>query len=236
MFKKKSLPSATASELKILTAGMPLSQGAALDNSRRAPNEGRPLKRFDSDACEADRLLCPAIKGWTALLRRPILRTKCCASMVVVLLNILLLFTGCRTLPPLPQADLSQADWTVFAGQALFQPNAEAPEIAGELLVATNRNGAAFVQFTKTPFPLIIAQNTSNTWQIEAPVENRRFARNGSPPSRIMWFQLPRALAGSELPPPWHWTPLGDSWRLENRRTGERLQGFVQMQPARVRQ
>ncbi len=139
---------------------------------------------------------------------------------------------GCRTLPPLPPANLSAPDWTVLQGQAIWKPAADAPEIAGDLLVATNRTGATFIQFTKTPFPLIIAQSTSNRWQIEAPVENRRFARNGAPPQRVMWFQLPRALGGNPPQERWRWTARNENWRLENPATGERLEGFVQLQPA----
>ena len=98
-------------------------------------------------------------------------------------------------------------------------------EIAGEVLVANRADGAGFVQFTKTPFPMIIAQTTTNHWQIEIPVQNRRFSGPGSPPKRLIWAYLPGLLAGRPAPKGWSWTVKpDDAWRLENRRTGEKVE------------
>ncbi|MDB6023749.1 MAG: hypothetical protein JWQ04_3606 [Pedosphaera sp.] len=55
---------------------------------------------------------------------------------------------GCQIFPKLPPADLSEAGWTVRQGQAVWRSKKSAPEIAGELLVATNYDGRALVQFT----------------------------------------------------------------------------------------
>jgi hypothetical protein len=100
------------------------------------------------------------------------------------------------------------------------------PEIAGELIAATRADGASFVQFTKTPFPFAVAQTSPTGWQIEFPPENRRYAGPGTPPSRIGWFQLSRALAGSPLALPWSWQSSQSGWRLENSSTGESLEGY----------
>ena len=141
---------------------------------------------------------------------------------------VLLLFglTACKSIAPLPEANLSESGWNVRQGQAVWRSKKDAPEIAGEILLATNATGRAFVQFTKTPFPFVIAQTTTNAWQIEAPAENRRFARFGAPPQGILWFQLPPALAGEKLPARWRWNNSGETWRLENRWTGEALEGY----------
>ena len=55
----------------------------------------------------------------------------------------------------------------ICEGQAVWRPKIEAPEIAGELLVATHRNGETFLQFTKTPLPFVVARITTNRWLIE---------------------------------------------------------------------
>jgi len=140
----------------------------------------------------------------------------------------LLLLPGCISLPPLPAANFSEPGWTVRQGQAVWRQKRGAPDIAGEILVATNRSGDAFVQLTKNPFPLIIARTAGDAWQIEAPAENRRFARHGTPPARVkLWFLLPKALAGSTLPEPWAWQNSANHWQLENRSTGESLEGYL---------
>src|SRR5687767_7740505 len=95
-----------------------------------------------------------------------------------------LALTACRTIPDLPRANLSEPGWTVHQGQALWTPKRNATEIAGELVVATRSDGRTLLQFIKTPFPLVIAQTTSNLWQIEIPPQNRVVAGRGTPPSR----------------------------------------------------
>jgi len=100
------------------------------------------------------------------------------------------------------------------------------PELAGELLLATNSNGSFFVQFTKTPFPLATAQVAGESWQMEFGSGEHSWRGHGQPPARFVWFQLPRALSGGGLEPDWMFSRLkDDSWRLENPRTGEWLEG-----------
>jgi hypothetical protein len=144
-----------------------------------------------------------------------------CASLVMALL------AGCGTLGPIPAANFSEPGWTIQQGQAIWRRDRDAAEIAGEILFATNARRSV-LQFTKTPFPLIIAQTTSEGWQLEAPVEDRRFSYRGTPPDRLIWFQLPRALSGSSLSSKWIWQSHSNSWSLENRSTGERLHGFLE--------
>ncbi|MBC8097537.1 MAG: hypothetical protein H7Y43_17165 [Akkermansiaceae bacterium] len=139
---------------------------------------------------------------------------------------LILAMTGCRTATPLSPVDLSEPGWKSFHGEAIWRAKLNAPEIAGELLLATNASGRTFVQFTKTPFPFVIAQSTTNGWQIESPVENRRYAGRGTPPARVIWFQLPRAHAGLPLPERWAWKQSESDWRLENPASGERLAGY----------
>lgn len=135
-----------------------------------------------------------------------------------------LLLTGCRTTPP-PPANLSAPGWQIQSGEALWKPTATKPELAGEILFATNQNGNLFVQFTKSPFTLVTAQIADGAWHINFGDEYV-WGGQGNPPNRFTWFQLPRALTGETLPKQWSFTrPTADSWRLENRRTGETLEG-----------
>lgn len=134
---------------------------------------------------------------------------------------------GCLSLHPLPKADLSQPGWTVRQGQAVWKPpGPKSPEIAGDLLLATRTDGSAFVQFTKTPFPFVIAQKTSNRWQLEIPPQNKRYTRPGKPSARIVWFQLVNALAGKPLAKGWTWHDSGSNWELKSS-SGESLEGFL---------
>src|SRR5215831_11677773 len=116
---------------------------------------------------------------------------------------ILLTFSAaaCRSLPPLPPVDLKQPGWTLREGQAVWKPSGKKSEIAGEVQVATRPDdGRSFVQFSKAPFPLVIAQSTTNGWQIEIPAENRRYSGKGNPPERIIWLYLASVLEGEPLP------------------------------------
>src|ERR1041385_7559281 len=91
---------------------------------------------------------------------------------------------GCRTATPLPPANFAEPGWTVRSGQALWRAKRDAPEIAGEILVATNATGETVVQFTKTPFPMVVARTAAGAWQLDAPAQNRRYTFRGAPPGR----------------------------------------------------
>jgi hypothetical protein len=141
-------------------------------------------------------------------------------------LVLLLGLCGCLTAPPLPKVNLSESGWTVRQGQAIWKPKREGPEIAGELLLATRPDGSAFVQFTKTPIPFVIAQITPKEWQIEIPPQNRRYARHGKPPARVAWFQLAKAETGKPVAKPWVWNNSDTNWELKNPSSGESLEGY----------
>jgi|SRR5438045_1510610 len=135
---------------------------------------------------------------------------------------------ACRTVPPLAPANLSEPGWTIREGQAVWRPNVKAPEIAGELLVATHRNGETYLQFTKSPLPFVVARITTNHWHIEFVTDDREFSGRGQAPSQIGWLQLAKSVSGTAPPARWHWEKLPDDrWRLENRISGERFEGFL---------
>jgi hypothetical protein len=138
----------------------------------------------------------------------------------------LALCVSCRSGSPMPPADFSAPGWQVRQGQAVWKPSKKRPELAGDLLLATNANGNYMIQFTKTPFTLATARVSDGGWQIEFGAGRFSWRGRGIPPRRFVWFQLPCALADSAPDRPWKFTrKADDSWRLENPRTGESLEG-----------
>jgi hypothetical protein len=147
---------------------------------------------------------------------------------ITLIVPLIALLTGCRTAHPLPPVNLSEPGWTIHEGQALWRANKDAPEIAGELTVATHGGNSSFVQFTKTPVPFIVAQSGSNSWQIHSVPDNRTYSGHGPPPARLFWLQLPRCLAGEPPPKKWRWETLpNDRWHLYSLSTGESLEGYL---------
>jgi hypothetical protein len=135
--------------------------------------------------------------------------------------------SGCRMLvPPLEPANLQEPGWSVREGQAVWRLAHGRSEIAGDVVVATSRGGRGFVQFTKPGFPLVIAQSTTNRWEVEFPAQNRRYAGRGAPPKRVIWLYLLRVLEGQKPPEHWVWREDSQGWRLENGETGESLEGY----------
>jgi hypothetical protein len=143
-----------------------------------------------------------------------------------VLLLALGLCFSCRTAAPLPPADFSAPGWTVRQGQAVWKPSKHRPELAGDLLLATNADGSFFVQLTKNPFTIVTAESLAGRWQIEFGANEHSWRGENQPPNRFAWFQLPRALMNGKIAPPWQFETVNpDSWRLENPNTGETLEG-----------
>jgi len=135
---------------------------------------------------------------------------------------------GCRTAPTLPAINLREPAWTVHSGQAIWRRKRGGEGIAGEIIVGTTLDGRAFVQFSKSPFALVVAQSTPKAWSVEFPPQNKHYSGRGRPPRRIIFLQLPRVLSG--LPPPddWTWQRQSDgSWRLENPKSGESLDVYL---------
>ena len=142
-------------------------------------------------------------------------------------LLVLLLAMGCRTiLPPLPPLNLKEPGWTVREGQAVWHLAHGTREIAGDVLVATRQDGETFVQFSKVPFPLVTARTRASRWQAELPPQNKYYAGRGQPPRRLIWLYLPRMLTGQPPPKNWSWRQDGNQWHLENRTTGESVEGY----------
>ncbi|MHB8520947.1 MAG: hypothetical protein ACYDH9_09320 [Limisphaerales bacterium] len=127
----------------------------------------------------------------------------------------------------MPPADFSAPGWRVQQGQAVWKPTQNKPELAGEVLLATDARGDFFVQFAKTPFTLATARVMDGEWEIEFGSGNYSRSGRGEPPARFVWFQLPRALAGASVSGGWLFERAAPhAWRLKNSRTGESLEGY----------
>jgi hypothetical protein len=73
-----------------------------------------------------------------------------------------------------------------------------------------------------------LAQTTKTNWLITFPSQRIGFSGRGRPPQRFPWLYLAAALAGEKLPEQILFARKPDGgWRLENRRTGERMEGFL---------
>lgn len=135
---------------------------------------------------------------------------------------------GCRTARPLPPANLAEPGWTVRHGQAVWHLPKMQREIAGEVIVATRTDGECFVQFTKSPFPIVTARATPRRWFVEFPPQNKHYAGRGAPPKRVIWLWLPRVLTGKPPPRNWSWHQDASGWKLQDHNNGEELEGFFE--------
>lgn len=143
-------------------------------------------------------------------------------------LAIFILWAGCATRGPMPPLDLNGPGWQLRQGQAVWKKETGKPEIAGDVVIATNPNGNSYVQFSKT-LPLLSARRAPQGWQFDVPPENKHYSGSGEGPKRIVWLQLLSALEGRE--PRGYWKlihPSDDFLALENDETGERLEVHFQ--------
>jgi len=175
--------------------------------------------------------LAPVMRPRLPTGRSPIARIRPALRPVLPLLVVasaVALAAGCRTPPPPPQVDLSEPGWRLRRGQAVWKPASHRPELAGELLIASHPDGRGFIEFSKTPFPLVVAGFSGQAWQIQFGSGRRRLTGRGEPPAKSAWLLLPRALTGAAPPAGWRFLPSDPgSWLLENAQTGESLRGYL---------
>jgi hypothetical protein len=137
-------------------------------------------------------------------------------------------FLGCATTGPMAPLDMSAPGWEVRQGQAIWRPDNKKPEIAGEIVLATNPNGNSYVQFSKT-IPIVSAQSSPDRWEAEFSPENKHYSGSGAGPARLVWVQLLRAIEGRELKGDWRLIhPSNDFIALEDDDSGERLEVHFQ--------
>lgn len=128
---------------------------------------------------------------------------------------------------PMPPWDIAAPGWQRHGFAAVWRPDSQSPEIAGELLLAEHPDGSRWVQFSKQGLPVVVARSGAAGWEIGSPLRKRTFRGTGRPPGRIVWFRIRRDGPGSGTDGGWTATTGPDGrggWILERARTGERLE------------
>ena len=166
----------------------------------------------------------------TTLLRLPQHAALARVSCRVVAGLAALALSGCRSLPLQPPIDLSGPGWILREGQAVWRPRGGAEGVAGDLVVATHPDGRSVVQFTKTPLPFIVAQRTTNAWQLQLVPRNKTYSGRGEPPARLFWLHLPDALAHRNDFAIFSFaTNAVGGWRFERCATAASLEGYLEL-------
>jgi len=118
--------------------------------------------------------------------------------------------------------------WKVQEGQAVWRPDRNRPELSGDMVVAICSDNSYVFDFSKTPLPVVHGQTTATNWLIEFPAAKLGFGGRNQPPTRFTWLYLQKALSGQPLPKRFQFTRNSEgSWRLENTRTGEFIEGYL---------
>ena len=147
---------------------------------------------------------------------------------LLIMLSLILLFTftACRTAPP-PRIDTSAPGWTQRSGQAAWTPARDAGEVVIDLNVWTRAQSECVLDVSKAALPFVFAHITAGTWRIDT-ASGEHHSAPGSPPARVSWLQLARALAGQTPAAPWRFERRDSTeWQLTNPRTGERFDGSL---------
>ncbi len=153
--------------------------------------------------------------------------TKLASAGCLAILSLLLLTSGCASSGK-RLFTATGSDWHVLQGQAIWKPRKKMPEIGGDLVMAVDTNGRCLLEFSKTPMTLVRTQMTPEHWLIDFPPRDISFSGSHRPPMRFLWLQLWPALSGRTLPEPLSFQRKPDGgWRLENKSSGETLEGFL---------
>ncbi|MEN9575230.1 MAG: hypothetical protein RL514_3085 [Verrucomicrobiota bacterium] len=139
---------------------------------------------------------------------------------------LLALLCACRTIP-LPRIDTSAPGWTHRSGQAVWTPGRGASDVVIDLQVWNRADGECVLDVSKAGLSFVLAHVTAGTWRIEA-AAGQRHSDRGTPPARVGWLQLARALSGQVSATPWQFERRDSgAWRLTNPQTGERFDGSL---------
>lgn len=122
----------------------------------------------------------------------------------------------------------SMAVWPTQTGQAVWRRDRGAGEVTGDLLFAHGGGAGALLEFSKPALPLIRVAREGGRWSVHATGRGTREGR-GRPP-RFSWFAALEFLRGGALPEPWRGgrEAATGGWWVENPRTGERIEGFLE--------
>lgn len=94
-------------------------------------------------------------------------------------------------------------------------------------MVAWRGTTESTLELSKPPFVIATAQTGPTGWQLAFPSQGRLYAYAGTPPTRLIWFQLIQVLRGDPAGKGWVWSTNQAGWRLEQKSTGATLEGFL---------
>lgn len=144
-----------------------------------------------------------------------------------IILGSLLFACGCAG-PRLAPVDLQESGWVVRESQVVWRPRRDAPELVGELMVATHPDGRRFVQLSKQALPLVTAQQASQGWNLSSTLRRGRFGGGLPATDRVPWFQFSTLPPSRPISPRWRLeTGTNGAWRLSQPDTGEVVEGGV---------
>ncbi len=141
-----------------------------------------------------------------------------------------LLLVGCQTPPrqPTPPSVPPTDGWTFTRGQVVWRANDAAPEIAGELVLATHPAGFVTVEFAKPPVSIVSASRTPQGWSLSSAARHRIHRGRGQPPAKIGWLALAACLAGQPVAEGWTFRPSGGvTFQMIHARSGETFEGYL---------
>ena len=138
--------------------------------------------------------------------------------------------TGCAIgTPTLEKVDLEEPGWRLYNGQALWNPGAKRPTIAGEIIVASHERGDILVDFSKSTLPLITAQIVGDIWRFEVFESGKSYSGKTPPPKRVFWFYLPALVEGKSLPKSWMAeTTEEGAWTVRRKGTDEMIKLVIE--------
>ena len=100
--------------------------------------------------------------------------------------------------------------------------------MAGDLEIATNTDGRTFLQFTKSPLPIVSAWIFPDRWRLQFGPQGRAIGGKGTPAPRWGWAHLPSVASDATPPVGWKWEKQsGGRWRFSNAGTGEVMEGWL---------
>jgi len=135
----------------------------------------------------------------------------------------LLLGWGCSTVP-LPAVNLAESGWAVKRMEAVWTPRSGAPELTGEVTVASHPTEGSLVLFSKQGLPMVTARTVTNSWTLASPLKRGAYGGRGQPPRQVPWFLLIGSHEGRDIPKPWHVEVTVTGWQISNSSTGEKLE------------
>ena len=111
--------------------------------------------------------------------------------------------TSCVSHSPAPDLDLDSPGWRVRTGQALWAAEGGDRPIAGDIVIALNEDGGAWIDFSTSSVPVFQARISGDYWWIDMFLKDKHWSGRGDPPARFVWFAVIDAVFESEPPRNW---------------------------------